>query len=298
MKNNNKEIILKFRGKQYKLPHGLLEVSYEQGQKIITALNNDISDEYMRQLWLVSAVLDIKPRELSGCDKDQLNTAYQICYALVSNCSVPMFDIIKAGKNYFKLKDLSTLTVDDYFNIDNYYRNNPDNILLAGAQVIKQLYQPIKSSLELRIKTKPVSKLFKIAVLHVNSIGNLKPCKQELEINDLTAGYIASTYYNIMEYKRQISLKYPILFKQPQQEEHKEEVEEQLDEDPTKQFGYTVPVSESWGWYDVINTVCNENKIEIDYWMDKPCEEFFTYLCYKIQKNNEQNLKLKQNGRN
>lgn len=286
-----KDIILKFKGKIYKLPRGLMEIKYEQGQKIVTALKNDIGDEYMQQLWLVSAVLNIKPKELVGADPIQLNAAYQICMKLVSTCSVPLYDSIKVNKNYYKLKDLENLTVDDYFSIDNHYRNNPDNIINAGAQIVKQIYQPVETTLGIILKQKKVSRLFSISTAKsyfatAKSEFTIKGI--ELNINDLTAGYIASTYYNIMEYKRQMAYKYPILFKTGDEQQQQQE-ENDNTEDPTKQFGYTVPVSESWGWYDIINSVCGENKIEIDYWLTKPCEEFFTFLCYKIQKNKELN---------
>lgn len=285
-----KKIIVKIGNKKITLAPGLMYIKYLQGKKIVSALKLDINDKFLEQIFLIAAVLDIKTKEIATADKSKVDVLYKICTAIIGHCDIPVYNIIKSGNRWFKMKDLNKLTVDDYFQIDKIYKEYQDDILTAGVEIIKQLYIPVKAPILFKYKnyggfkclSSPNDKRFKI---------NTEDKQEEINEQELPAGFISSIYYYIIEYKKNIMIKYPIIFEQPDDEQEEQQEEEDYDE--TKKFGYTQSITEIWGWYDIISSTCNNNKLEIDYWMDKHCEEFFTFLCYKIQKNKE----LKQNNK-
>lgn len=285
-----KKIIVKIGNKKITLAPGLMYIKYLQGKKIVSALKLDINDKFLEQIFLIAAVLDIKTKEIATADKSKVDVLYKICTAIIGHCDIPVYNIIKSGNRWFKMKDLNKLTVDDYFQIDKIYKEYQDDILTAGVEIIKQLYIPVKAPILFKYKnyggfkclSSPNDKRFKI---------NTEDQQEEINEQELPAGFISSIYYYIIEYKKNIMIKYPIIFEQPDDEQEEQQEEEDYDE--TKKFGYTQSITEIWGWYDIISSTCNNNKLEIDYWMTRPCEEFLTFMCYQVQKNKaEQKTKI------
>lgn len=274
-----KVIILKFHGKEYKLPEGLMNIPFQHGRKILDVLNIEFNDPYLMHLAVVSATLNIKPSKLSGCDKKALEVAFYTCTLILSECKMDMFNIIYVKDSYFKLKSLDNLTVNDYFIIDKMFKENNNDVLLAGSGIVKQLYTPIKSKFKYLRYGKRFIKGFK--GIKTSLSFNNKGTDEELDINYLPTGFISSTYANIIEYKKLIQSNYPTIFKTTDEDPNE-------DTDKETEFGYVKPVNESWGWISVIYSICNDNKIQVDYWMDKPIEEFLTYLSYRIDKNKEE----------
>jgi hypothetical protein len=284
-----KKIIVKTGNKKITLPAGLMYIKYLQGKKIVSALKLDINDKFLEQIFLIAAVLDIKTKEIATADPDKVDVLYKICTAILGHCDIPVYNIIKSGNRWFKMKDLNKLTVDDYFQIDKIYKEYQDDILTAGVEIIKQLYIPVKAPILFKYKnyggfkclSSPNDKRFKI---------NTEDKQEEINEQELPTGFISSIYYYIIEYKKNIMIKYPIIFEQPDDEQEEQQEE---DYDETKKFGYTQSITEIWGWYDIISSTCNNNKLEIDYWMTRPCEEFLTFMCYQVQKNKaEQKTKI------
>jgi hypothetical protein len=284
-----KKIIVKIGNKKITLAPGLMYIKYLQGKKIVSALKLDINDKFLEQIFLIAAVLDIKTKEIATADPDKVDVLYKICTAILGHCDIPVYNIIKSGNRWFKMKDLNKLTVDDYFQIDKIYKEYQDDILTAGVEIIKQLYIPVKAPILFKYKnyggfkclSSPNDKRFKI---------NTEDKQEEINEQELPTGFISSIYYYIIEYKKNIMIKYPIIFEQPDDEQEEQQEE---DYDETKKFGYTQSITEIWGWYDIISSTCNNNKLEIDYWMTRPCEEFLTFMCYQVQKNKaEQKTKI------
>lgn len=286
-----KKIIVKTGDKKITLPAGLMYIKYLQGKKIVSALKLDINDKFLEQIFLIAAVLNIKTKEIATADPNKVDVLYKICTAILGHCDIPVYNIIKSGNRWFKMKDLNKLTVDDYFQIDKIYKEYQDDILTAGVEIIKQLYIPVKAPILFRYKnyggfkclSSPNDKRFKI---------NTEDQQEEINEQELSTGFISSIYYYIIEYKKNIMIKYPIIFEQPDDEQEEQQQDEE-DYDETKKFGYTQSITEIWGWYDIISSTCNNNKLEIDYWMTRPCEEFLTFMCYQVQKNKaEQKTKI------
>lgn len=288
-----KKIIVKTGNKKITLPAGLMYIKYLQGKKIVSALKLDIDNKFLEQIYLIAAVLNIKTKEIATADPIKIDALYKICTAILGHCDIPVYNIIKSNGSWFKMKDLNKLTVDDYFQIDKIYKEYHLDILTAGVEIIKQLYVPVKTPILFRYKNYQGFKCLSSTADKRFKLNSKDQQDEEINEQELPAGFISSIYYYIIEYKKNIMIKYPIIFEQPDDEQEEEQQQDEEDYDETKKFGYTQSIQEIWGWYDIISSTCSNNKLEIDYWMTRPCEEFLTFMCYQVQKNKAEQQQTK-----
>lgn len=294
-KNKKKVESISFRinGNLYKLPLSLNEVDIKTGIEILKYLEYKNMDRMKRQRRIISILCNIDMTELDTVIDEMIDSIYPSIDKIINECDIPIFRVLKHKKRYFGIIDMNKLNVEQYMDID-YILTNSSNVLEAGIGLMNILYRPIKISIKDRIKARLLPKLPILNMQFVNINGEYEIDK-ELVKEDLTnfymqnisTAYIFAIYNEILIYKNILYKKYDILF--PSKDNIRDNgLAKELEENGLKEEDIREPnVSDRWGWYDTINVMCDNNREDFDYWLNKSIEEMMTHLSYIIDKNEE-----------
>lgn len=297
-------ITLSFRinGRLYDLPNTLNDIGIDKGKQLLRYLGYVNMDTISRQRMIISLLCDIDMSELDTVEDELIEVIYPKVDEMINNCGISIFKVLRYKKEYFGLIDIDKLTVKQYMEIENILTEN-SNVLDAGVKIMNILYRPIKISIKDKIKSRLLPKLdlLKLKIVNIQGKYEIDKDKEDVDLtdfytNNISCAYIFGLYNELMNYKKSLyEIYYPLFSNDSDKHNRDNGLAEELKRKNIKEE-HIETVGDRWLWYDIINVMCNNNKIEFDYWLDKNIEELMKHLCYNIEKNKEE-LKKQNNSR-
>lgn len=285
-------IKLSVAGTEYKLPANLNEIPYSLGKEVYRVVEADYvneADRVSRLLTLLAGSND----EIVVTDAD-LKLVSSTVQTILNKGLELLPQVIKYGGSYYAAKPLEQITVEDFIKLEFIFKGCK-SVMDYGPQLLSWLYY--------KVPTKFMYRLCTFKSHRVRGVLTVGTKQQKLDttkaLGDIaseisTALAIAVTSY-LVEFRDTLAKTYTLLYsKEEPTEESAASAGRRKVKGKYARTSRVASVSETYGLYDTLYTVCNNSQLEVDNWLGKTVEEFFTFLEYRIQKNKEELVKLKQ----
>jgi len=284
-------IKVRINKKIYRLPISSIELTLDQGMQLISSLK--LEDQ--KSLDYKRSVLAI----LLNCDVDLLTDVpdYKI---EVLHEKIPLlyekqiyyhFDAFKLKGKLFGLIDFNQITVIEYMELCTLFEEESENL----DKVLSILYREIvykKQNLKNILINIATSILFKTRVKPYKCISFKTEEYKEQDNDDLfrhnfNYAFSQGTVVHFLEWKKRLEQEFWQIFddvKNPNEEEEYDPFE--ILEEQNKQNRRDEPsIGEKWGLFHIVFEICDGDKIQMDYWKNKPIRELFTHVTYIKHRN-------------
>lgn len=287
MKDISKSVYIKIGEVQYKLFLSMNEIDIPTGIKLMNIIESDMN-ELSKKRRVIAIMCNCGINELNEVLDSEIKTLYPTIESIINNCENAIYKTIKCDGQLFGLIDLDKMTVEEYMDIDYSFRNG-ENPIDTSIMLMDAVYKPIHTSAFNKMKAKigQIS-MNKSKLIRTNING--KRVDTDISYADsfrdnISTGYALSVCSAIDGLRTALHGDYEDVFSKDTDNRDNglaEEIKTNVNKKPQ-----IVSINDSWGLYDSLNVVCNNNKSEFDNWLKKPVREFLTYLCYMVQKNKE-----------
>ena len=265
------EIYVSINGTRHRLDEHLNFIGYDRGVRIATAAMAEYSSDYMKYSAMVAAYIGLTSLDLyaAKATEEQLKPIYEGCMK-INNVELPgLFPIISVNGKFFELINLDKMTVEQYTEIDSLL-TDVENRVTVAALIAVDIYKPIKRHVSKGVQLFRERKLSTLKNVKFGGYASVSKSKRGsfiLDATDLSTGYLLSI------------LNYYLNFRALLQEEF-EPIFEQRENKVKPKFMDGKQAIEAWGWYAVIDSLCEGKKQDIDYWMQQPIRELLKKLVY------------------
>lgn len=265
-------------GNKYNLPTEPKEISFGDYVSINSYLSELKTINHSNRIDILSLITNCPQEDLELIDDNQINILYNSIAYLHHKIKFDKFERIFIEGQRWGIADLEKLSVKEYCDIDFYIRDGKtvyDNLDKVLAICLRPEVKNISFN---NILLNVIEHITKIKCLKVKSSKELKPFDEskltlyeDMIFNNFNAEIAMTMLELILEYRIKMTKNYSLVFVSNEVEDEYEEV------------SLVKSVTEIWGFYNTIASICENDKQKIDYWMNKPIKELFTHLSYLKQ---------------
>lgn len=268
----------------FKLPTRHYELNLSKGVQIHELVKDDMTDFDKKNLF--SMLLDCPILQTERADPKMLDILYTKLEYFNGEYDLIYADIFKLDGTLYGVRKIDDLNLLEYIDLCVYMRDIEEHIEELSSLLIRRV-----------VKTKRKFKDYALSILdrllfrrtkglftsYRCQMYELEPYQDKIDTGLwVNMGYFQTKYIiNVaLDGINDIIRQFPVVYSATSisAEEYnrdKHGVEYETIDDPL----------DSYGLYTQLSDICNDDKIKIDYWLNKPYREYLSHATFLIQKN-------------
>lgn len=268
----------------YKLPTRHYELNLSKGVQVHSLVKDNMTEFDKKNLF--SMLLDSPILQTERADPKMLDILYSKLEYFNGEYDLIYADIFKLGGTLYGVRKIGDLNLLEYIDLCVYMRDIEEHIEELASLLIRRVVKTKRKFMDYTLsildrllfrRTKGLFTSYRCQSYE------LEPYQDKID-TDLwdNMGYFQTKYIinNALDGINKIIKQFPVVYSATSisAEEYNRE------KHGTEVIKESNPL-ESYGLYTQLSDACDDDKIKIDYWLDKPYREYLSHVTFLIIKN-------------
>lgn len=282
-----RKLIIKIDGQKFKwdIPTTAAEIPLGVGIEIVTLLQGKQTEEKVSKIISFAIGCPIKTATYLIREhlKDASNLLLDIKELFNTVMGLPLTTFSVGGICYQR-KRVGELNTEEFIQFEKALSNKVAPEIEVLMSLLTGFIPNSKTYLHSKLKKK-------LGIYDIEFPTKDIEIDRKKIMEDIPYSFGMITVYQIVKELNELKDEFPTLFNMSREDntsDFDESIFGEFECEEENEDVEAVTLQTKWGWYNIVNEICNDDIMQKDIWYEKPIREFITHVCYTADKGREQ----------